>query len=144
MANEDVFHLGVKALIQNKQGKILVLHSNPNYNTGDTPDHWDLPGGRIQKGDDIDKTLHREVKEEIGIDNIKIIKLLDASLSKMRIINNQFGLILFTYLCAMGETDHVRLVDDEHSEFKWCHSEEAADLLKAKFSDSSIEIVRKL
>lgn len=92
MANEDVFHLGVKALIKNKQGKILILHSNPKHNDKNTPDHWDLPGGRLQKGDDIEKTLQREVKEEIGIENIQIVKLLDASLSKMRIINGQFGL----------------------------------------------------
>lgn len=144
MANEDVFHLGIKALIRNKQGKFLVLHANPKYNSGVTPDHWDLPGGRAQKGDSIEETLHREVKEEIGVETIKIIKLLDASLSKIRIINGQFGLILFTYLCSMEETDHVTLTDDEHTEYRWCSPNEAAELLRTKFSDTLVEIVRKL
>lgn len=145
MANEDIFHLGVKALIKNKKGQVLVLHSNPKYSREDnTPDHWDLPGGRLQKGQSIEETLTREVEEEIGIKHLKIIKLLDASISKLRLMQENYGLILFTYLCSIGDPDNVKLMDDEHTEYRWCSPEEAAGLLSTKFSNSLVEVVRKV
>ena len=72
MANEDTFHLGVKALIRNKHGKVLVLHTNMVKLPKGVTDHWDLPGGRLQKGQDLEETLRREIKEEIGIKEIKM------------------------------------------------------------------------
>lgn len=146
MTNEDIFHLGIKALIRNKEGKILVLQANiKNFACGiSAVEHWDLPGGRIKKGDSIEKTLVREVEEEIGIKKIKIIKLLDASLSKMRISYMDAGLILFTYLCEIDNNIEIKLTDNEHIAFKWCKPKEAAKLLATKFSDSLVEVVKKL
>ena len=46
---EDTFHLGVKALIFEAEGKILLLERNhPVKNL-----YWDIPGGRLQKGDSL-------------------------------------------------------------------------------------------
>jgi ADP-ribose pyrophosphatase YjhB (NUDIX family) len=62
MANEKLFHVGVKALIQDQKGKVLVLKVEGNsYNKNIV--HWDIPGGRIEYGGTIEKTLAREVKD---------------------------------------------------------------------------------
>ena len=37
---------------------------------------WDLPKGRIEKGEKIEETAIREVKEECGVSNLKIIRKL--------------------------------------------------------------------
>ena len=37
---------------------------------------WCLPKGQVEKGENIARTAHREVKEETGLDG-KIIKLID-------------------------------------------------------------------
>src|SRR3989338_11242327 len=37
---------------------------------------WTLPKGQVEKGENIARTAHREVKEETGLDG-KIIKLID-------------------------------------------------------------------
>ena len=142
MANEDTFHLGVKALIRNKHGKVLVLHTNMVKLPKGVTDHWDLPGGRLQKGQDLEETLRREIKEEIGIKEIKILKLLDASIAKMR-IHFEHGLILFTFLCTIYD-QHIELTDDEHSEFDWFSPKEAGKLLSTKFSDEFVEKLVKL
>lgn len=142
---EDIFNLGIKALIRDKKGRILLLKNNPKNASGFNPPHWDLPGGRLRKGDDIETTLRREAEEEIGISQIKIIKFIDASISKLRIRSGKktVGLILFTYLCSIKDTRQVRVVDDEHIQFKWCTPFEAAKLLKVKFSDSlALKITR--
>ena len=143
MANEDTFHLGVKALIINKAGKILVLRSNPKKLTNNEPDHWDLPGGRLQKGDqNLEETLRREVKEEIGITQLKIIEFFDCSIAKLR-IHHKHGLVLYTFICSVNNVN-IKLTDDEHSEFGWFSPKEAAKLLSTKFSDEFVERLSKM
>jgi hypothetical protein len=44
MASEKLFHVGVKALIVNSEGKILVMKTVAWYGA---IAHWDIPGGRI-------------------------------------------------------------------------------------------------
>lgn len=146
MANEDTFHLGIKALIRNQQGQVLVLKANiKDFKRGTAVvEHWDLPGGRVQKGENINQTLVREIKEEIGVKNLRVIKLLDASVSKMRLFCTDAGLILFTYLCSLDSDTKIKLCDNEHVEFKWLNPKEAAELLKIKFSDSLVHTLEKL
>lgn len=55
-----VAEVGQKALIA-KDGKILLVQYPQN-------DTWDLPGGRIHKGEEVDEGVRREVKEEVGLD----------------------------------------------------------------------------
>jgi len=54
---EDCFHLGVKVLLYDSEGRVLLLKKGP---------YWDLPGGRLQKGETLMETLQREVEEETG------------------------------------------------------------------------------
>lgn len=140
---EDIFHLGIKALIRNKKGQILLLNTNLKTFAGPIEPHWDLPGGRIHKGESIEQALLREVEEEIGVKNIKIIKFLDASISKIRITKKDYGLILFTYLCKIG-SQQIKLTADEHTEFRWCNPKQATKLLKIKFADSLVEAIKNL
>lgn len=56
---EDIFHLGIKALLRNEEGRVLLLKVNPKKLRGEQRDYWDLPGGRIQKGDSVLDTLRR-------------------------------------------------------------------------------------
>lgn len=140
---EDNFHLGIKALIRNKRGEILLLKINPEDFSTKVTVHWDLPGGRIHQGETVEQALRREVKEEIGLPHITIGELLDASISNMRITHLNRGLILFTYLCST-DTDNIRITDNEHTEFKWVNPKKAAELLAFKFSKSLTDKIIKL
>lgn len=46
-AKEDTFHLGVKAIFRNPNKEMLLLERRSNFNQN----YWDLPGGRLQKGE---------------------------------------------------------------------------------------------
>ena len=47
--SEDAYHLGVKALVRDADGKILLLKVNPAELKGaKNSNYWDLPGGRVQ------------------------------------------------------------------------------------------------
>ena len=143
---EDIFHLGIKAIIRNEEGRILLLENNPKYASGLNSPHWDLPGGRIKKGDYIEATLKRELAEEIGIGDVEIIKFIDASVSNFSVHTGKqtVGLVLFTYLCPIKNPSQVELIDDEHIQYQWVSPEKAAKLLKVRFSNSLAEKIRRL
>ncbi|MEK7096209.1 MAG: NUDIX hydrolase [Patescibacteria group bacterium] len=63
MANEKLFWVGIKALIENGEGKILLLNS-PGWKQKEIEAHWDIPGGRIEENQSVEEALKREVKEE--------------------------------------------------------------------------------
>lgn len=143
--SEDTFHLGIKALIRNSAGNILLLQVNPAKLKGTSKDYWDLPGGRIQKGDDITDTLKREVYEETGIDNIKTTKEIGMVMSNIRIPvgNDTVGLILGIYDCSVVGAS-VITISDEHIAYEWFTSQEAASLLAVKYPKSFCELLTSL
>lgn len=57
-------------LVYNKRGEVLFIFRNGK---------WDLPKGGIEKGEDIENTAIREVEEETGVKNLKIIKKLEKT-----------------------------------------------------------------
>ncbi len=55
----------VRALLLNDSQEVLLIRrsaSDPFY-----PHQWDLPGGRVEKGESLDDALVRETQEEVGI-----------------------------------------------------------------------------
>lgn len=55
--------------IRNEFGEILFVKRSENDSF--LPGSWELPGGCLEYGENIEKTLRREIKEECGLD-IKI------------------------------------------------------------------------
>lgn len=53
-----------------KDGDLLLIHRNGI---------WDLPKGRVEKGETYKETAIREVTEECGINGLHIIKKIDIS-----------------------------------------------------------------
>lgn len=62
-------------LVVLRENKILLV---PHYNTDKGPIQWNLPGGMVEFGENIEKAVIREFKEETGL-QAEIIKLLDVS-----------------------------------------------------------------
>ncbi len=54
-------------LVKNEKGEILVIFRR---------NKWDLPKGKVNKKESLQKTALREVSEECGINNIEIIQPL--------------------------------------------------------------------
>ena len=66
---EQLFQIGIKAIIRNDENQILLLKNK---------DYWDIPGGRMDQGEDIEAALLRELNEEIGVDHIAQKQLWDV------------------------------------------------------------------
>lgn len=142
---EDLFHLGIKGLIRDGTGKVLLLQVNPAMLKDDKKNYWDLPGGRVQKGQSVEETLVREIAEETGVDAIKNAKEIGMVLSNIRIPvgNESVGLILAIYSCEFAANQPVS-ISDEHIAFGWFAPEEAAKMLAVKYPQHFCELVANL
>lgn len=127
---EDCFHLGVKALIFNEKNKILLLERHhPSKKT-----YWDIPGGRLQRGESLIETLTREVKEETGFEKISDIRPFTMLLTTIRIPTHEgdVGLIFSVFHCKiLGVANPI--LSEEHTNFEWFDPKEAAQKLSAQY-----------
>lgn len=133
MASEDIFHLGIKAIIRNPEGKVLMLQHQPKEGL---PTYWDIPGGRVEKGATIEETLFREVEEETGIKELKIVGFIGGTLSNRRIQleSGSVGLILFVYLCETTDLENIT-ISQEYQEYQWMETDEIVEPLKTKYPE---------
>lgn len=122
---EDCFHLGVKALIRNKEKKLLILERDLRSKR-----IWDLPGGRLQKGESTRMTLIRELDEEIGLNDLPECRPFSMILTDIRIPaeNGEVGLIFSVFLVDILFPFHPKL-SDEHCNFGWFSSFETTQKL---------------
>lgn len=144
---EKIYHLGIKALIRNLSGEVLLLKVNQEKFKDPKPgSYWDIPGGRVLNGHTIQETLRREVEEETGLTALESFEPIDTVVSNIEIPlkgGQKVGLVLSIYNCLLRDTDNIRL-SEEHTEFSWFSPKEAAHLLSHKYPVSFTEKVISL
>ncbi len=108
---------------------------------------WQSLTGGLENGESLEETVNREIKEEIGVTNIKrrinnvdFCQFDDCAYKKSK------GTWLSEYVFGIEihETTEINISNNdckEHSEFKWCSFDEALELLKW---DSNKESLKKL
>jgi 8-oxo-dGTP pyrophosphatase MutT (NUDIX family) len=145
--NEDTFHLGIKALIKNKSGDVLLLKVNVKMLKGYKGEpYWDIPGGRIHKNSTVEETLRREIEEETGITSVTCVTPVNMVLSNIRIPLDEgedVGLILSVYSCDVPDNSTI-VLSEEHTEYHWYSPLEASKLLSFKYPKEFGEIVANL
>ena len=83
-------------------------------------EHWEFPGGKIEKGESDYETLIREIKEEMDWD-IFVGKIL----GNVEYDYPDFGISLTAYLCKGGDEEFKML---EHLDYKWLTKDKLKDL----------------
>jgi 8-oxo-dGTP diphosphatase len=105
----------LKAIIV-KNGKVLILKRSSSEDV--FKEEWDIPGGKIEFGENPEKSLKREVKEEAGI-KVKIVRPLRIwTFFKDK---NRTQVIGITFLCKY-ESGKVKL-SKEHDNYAWIKPE---------------------
>jgi 8-oxo-dGTP diphosphatase len=104
--------LGVaaKGIIRRVDGAVLLIRRSPTSKTD--PDCWDLPGGKMDRGERLADALAREAREETGLVVRGARPFYVAHFEK-----DPFWVTCVTFLCASYEGE-VQL-SSEHVEHAW-------------------------
>jgi 8-oxo-dGTP diphosphatase len=127
--------VGVKAFIQNTDGKYLALQRAKPY-PGDTKPKWDIPGGRINVGEELIAALSREIKEETGMELQGTPTLVMAQ----DIIRDKH-VVRLTYLASAEGI--IALDPAEHQAYQWMSLEEMRGSYHDVFLTPVITLLRK-
>lgn len=141
---EQAFQVGVKGLIRNGDGQILMVHI-PEWRGN--PAYWDLPGGRMNPGESFLETLTRELTEEIGVSYAGVPRQLSTLLTTITIPvgDTRLPLMLVIYEAELPAGATITLdPESAEDEYRWFVSADAADALAFKFSDEFCDVVRTL
>lgn len=107
------FRVGVKSvIIYNK--RVLLIKRIPAEGGV-----WEIPGGLMEFGEDLHTALRREIKEETGLEDIRIDKLIYAMTVKVSPERQIVGLGYISY----ANSNKVTLSPDEHTDYTWADKE---------------------
>jgi len=110
-------------VFRREEGKIhyLLLHY-PGFRGDRT--HWDFPKGQIEKGESIADTAKREVEEETGIKELRILPGFKETMKYFFKFKGENIMKFVTFFLAASEEKKVKL-SYEHIGFKWLPYDEA-------------------
>lgn len=115
----------IPLLTKEGQGEVLLVER------ADEQGHWQLPQGGIDKGETPKLAIMREMKEEIGTDEIKIIKHISnfyryewPKVDKLRRGYRGQKQDLFI-LDFTGADNDIHIDNREHSDYQWAPIEHA-------------------
>ncbi len=104
------FRIAVKAFIVKDRKALLIKR---RANDVHSPGKWDIPGGRLEPGENPLDGIRRECREEVGLD-IEIVMPVEVQ-HFVRDDGQKITMIIF--LCR-PLSEEVKL-SEEHTEYKW-------------------------
>jgi 8-oxo-dGTP diphosphatase len=117
-----------------KDGKVLAGLRNYTEDKWKAISIWTAPGGRCDENETVEETLRREVAEEIGVNDLEIIKFLGE------VPGAKEGDNVLVYLCST-DSEPKLMEPEKFTEWKWFSMEDYRAGLPAPYIN---EDVRKL
>lgn len=124
--------VAMKAIILNENNEVLIVQESSKDPTRSHIGKWDLPGGRLEFGEDPVEGLKREIKEEVGLE-VEIEKPVDISYWMPKKNEEEWYIVALFMICKPLSTE-VKISNFEHEAFKWSslHDLEEGVLPEAK------------
>ncbi len=126
----DRSNVQVFVFTRNPLFKVLILKR-----TVERGGFWQPLSGGIEKGEDYNDTIKREVYEETGIKEIKRIIDLNYNFTYKTSKNKELKKKMkdFCFAVEINKEKEIKL-SYEHEEFLWCSQNEVKNILKWKYN----------
>ena len=122
------FSAGIAALIFSPgTRRYLLLRRSQQKDYA--PGIWECVTGRVDQGEGFGDALHREVREELGVD-VQAEYILGTTHFYRGAATPENELVGVIYLCSLDEAASIQ-VSKEHTEYRWLTANEAMDLLSS-------------
>ncbi|MDO5510357.1 MAG: NUDIX domain-containing protein [Weeksellaceae bacterium] len=111
-------------VVVNPQGEVLMIYRF---------EKWDLPKGKIEEGEAIEEAAVREVEEECGISNLKIVKQLADT---YHVYETKVNIFKVTHWYAMEYAGDEKLkpqTEEGIDDVRWAPVNKLHDLLKNSY-----------
>ncbi|MFA6027948.1 MAG: NUDIX domain-containing protein [Patescibacteria group bacterium] len=103
----------VGAVVLNKDNRMLIMFQKENR-------YWEFPKGKVEPGEEENEqnTLSREIEEETGITDLKIIPGFRYRLRYQFTLHGQIIRKENIFYLAVAQNDKIK-ISDEHLDYKW-------------------------
>jgi 8-oxo-dGTP diphosphatase len=133
------FYAGIAALIWSAEtSSYLLLRRSDQKDYA--PGVWECVTGRVDQGEGFEDALHREVREELGVE-VTVEAILGTTHFYRGEPVPENELVGVVYFCSLHDPAAIH-ISPEHSEFRWLPADRAMALLTA--SDPSTQWARRV
>jgi|SRR3989344_5181619 len=132
-----VLRVAAKAVIINREGRILLVREASTYKEGTGAGRYHMPGGRLDLGESFEHGLHREIKEETGLE---VKPLFPIYVGEWRpVIRGRPHQIIAIFTVCKAKTTRIKL-SDEHDGYEWILPKEAKNF---DIMDPEPEVIKR-
>ncbi|MCX6774357.1 MAG: NUDIX domain-containing protein [Candidatus Micrarchaeota archaeon] len=126
--------IAVKSFIVNNRQELLLLKRSDD--DPHAPGVWEVPGGRLDIGENPFEGLKREIREEANVD----IEIMNPLRIHHFTRDDMQKITMITFLCKPLSADVS--ISKEHTDFSWKHLENAEREIVPSFMED-VKIIRK-
>ena len=123
MSDDRLWPVSIKGVVFVREKVVLLLNHRAE---------WELPGGRLEKGETPEACLIRELHEELGC-TVDVGELLLAEI--VEVIPQKFVLIIAYHCLLLSQTTSFRVSRKPNLSFVICH---LSFLLKLPFRETAM------
>ena len=124
------YGLTVRGIIKNDNNEILIVKRHPQSRTD--PEMWELPGGKVEKGEFFVDALIREIKEEVNLD-VKVGDFAEA------VQNDYMHKRTVQIMMYLEDVKGDIKISEEHTDWMWA----SLDKIKTLEISTSLKKVLK-
>lgn len=100
---------------------------------------WTWPKGNIEKGETSQNAAIREIREEVGLKNIRLIDKIDSIKYFYRLKGKLIFKTVYLYLFEAEGNENLKVLKAEINDAKWLAPDEAVEKIDYKGSKETLK-----